>query len=280
MALKTCKECGNDVSTKAESCPKCGVVLKKKTAGCAGCLGVMLLGFVILAVISSLTDSGRESDSRPSGDSTRSEANPAQAQRFSVSSPVPIPADVGYTVINTNVIPGIKRSLDVRLSRKVEEDVLRSIAMNLKKADPKRYERTFIVYYLPEMDVGAGAWATTHFDPDLEVNILGLSTQQEEALTTKVEDTTRQVVGNWLDQSPMVAGKISIYRKDGKLYMERKFKDGSSSNKEMVEKPSSNGKRYEEKGGSSFGEYYIIDRQGNLQIRDREGLIVTARKIE
>jgi hypothetical protein len=194
--------------------------------------------------------------------------------------PTAIPADVKYTVINTDVIPGIKRSLDVRLSRKVEEDVLRSIAINLKKDDPKRYERTFIVYYLPDMKVGAGGWATTHFNPELEVKILGLTAKQEEALATKAEDPAREVIGSWLDQSPMVGGKISIYRKDDKLYMERTFKDGSSSNKEMVEKASSSGRRFEEKSGSSFGEHYIVDRQGNLQIRDQEGLIATATKIK
>jgi hypothetical protein len=204
----------------------------------------------------------------------------AQAQEPAELSPPTIPADVTYTVINTEVIPGIKRSLDVRLSRKVEEDVLRSVALNLKRDDPKRYERTFIVYYLPDMEVGAGGWATTHFNPELEVKILGLTAKQEESLATKVEDVAREVVGSWLDQSPMVGGRISIYRKEGMLYMERTFKDGSSSNKELAEKPSSGGKRFEEKGGSRFGEHYIIDEQGNLQIRDQEGLIATAKKIK
>lgn len=203
-----------------------------------------------------------------------------QDQDSAVSSPTTIPSDVTYTIINTDVIPGLKRSLDIRLNRKVSKDVLRLIAMNLKKDDPKRYKRTFIVYYLPDMEVGAGGWATTHFNPELEVKILGLTTKQEEALATKVEDAEREVVGSWFDQTPMVGGKISIYHKDGKVYMERTFNDGSSSKKEMVKKPSSNGKRFEEKSGSNFGEHYIIDQQDNLQIRDQEGLISTARKID
>ena len=56
MALKNCKECGNKVSTMAKSCPKCGAVLKKKTSGCTGCLAVCILGFIVLAVVGSLTD--------------------------------------------------------------------------------------------------------------------------------------------------------------------------------------------------------------------------------
>lgn len=56
MALKKCKECGKEVSTKAESCPNCGAVLKRKTSGCAGCLAVFIIGFIVLGVIGSLVD--------------------------------------------------------------------------------------------------------------------------------------------------------------------------------------------------------------------------------
>ena len=30
MSMKSCKECGRSVSSKAEICPHCGVVVKKK----------------------------------------------------------------------------------------------------------------------------------------------------------------------------------------------------------------------------------------------------------
>jgi hypothetical protein len=191
-----------------------------------------------------------------------------------------IPKDVTYSIIETNVVKGIKRSLDVRLSRKVTEDVLYSIALELKSQDPKEYERTFICYYLPDMKVGAGVWATTHFDPDLDVRILGLTAEQEESFVNEPEDSSREVVGNWLNESLLPQSKITIYSQNGKLYMEKNFKDGSSSNKEMMKKASSSGQWYEEKSGSSFGEYYLIDRQGNLQIHDSDGLIATAKKIK
>ena len=65
MAMKKCKECGNEVSTKAESCPKCGAVLKKKT----GCLTYLVTGFlvlIILGVIGSLmNEQTTKSSSKP-----------------------------------------------------------------------------------------------------------------------------------------------------------------------------------------------------------------------
>src|SRR5690606_16935875 len=64
-----------------------------------------------------------------------------------------IPDDITYSVIAENVVPGMKRSLDVRLNRKVPEEVLRAIAVKLRGSDPTRYNRTLIGYYLPEVQI-------------------------------------------------------------------------------------------------------------------------------
>ncbi len=50
MALKKCKECDNDVSSKAESCPKCGAVLKKKRKKTSSFTYVVLCFFLIVAM--------------------------------------------------------------------------------------------------------------------------------------------------------------------------------------------------------------------------------------
>ena len=50
MALKKCKECGNDVSTEADSCPKCGAVLKKKTGFFRFVGGAFLIFITLVAV--------------------------------------------------------------------------------------------------------------------------------------------------------------------------------------------------------------------------------------
>jgi hypothetical protein len=77
MSLMKCSECGNDISTKAESCPRCGAVLKKKTVpvttkknhGCCGCLVAFICIFIIIGAIGVLT----RSDS-PSKNNTTSSA--------------------------------------------------------------------------------------------------------------------------------------------------------------------------------------------------------------
>jgi hypothetical protein len=43
MALKKCKECGREVSSKADKCPNCGAPVKKDASLGAGCLTIIIV---------------------------------------------------------------------------------------------------------------------------------------------------------------------------------------------------------------------------------------------
>ncbi len=102
---------------------------------------------------------------------------------------------LAYSVIDSDMVPGIKLSLWVRLSRKATEKQLAQIARELKGGTPGSYSRTFILHYLPGMELGVGAWATTHFSPSLEVKIQGMTTEQEQTLAGQVSSPGQQVIG-------------------------------------------------------------------------------------
>jgi hypothetical protein len=191
-----------------------------------------------------------------------------------------IPSDVSFSIIDSSTLPSIKRSLDVRLNKKVSEQTLRAIALKLKAQDSRAYDRTFIAYYLPGMTVGAGAWATTHFDPNLEVLILGLTAEDENKLVAQPEPANREIIGRWLDESPFVGSRITLFREEGKLFIEQMFKDGSSFKKKLVERKSPLGRRFDKVEGSRAGDHWVLGSSGNLQVRDNDGLIATAKKIE
>ena len=53
MALKKCKECGKEANSKAESCPNCGAILKKKTGRRTYLVAAFFL-LVLFGVIASL----------------------------------------------------------------------------------------------------------------------------------------------------------------------------------------------------------------------------------
>jgi len=83
-----------------------------------------------------------------------------------------------FSVIKEDVFHNFKRSLDIRIDKRVSEEELRTIALELKASDSKSYDRTFICFYLPGMEVGAGAWATSHFDPDLKITFNEWATKE------------------------------------------------------------------------------------------------------
>ena len=185
-----------------------------------------------------------------------------------------------YTIISDNDFRDVKRSIDVRLDKKVSVEVLRTMARKLKNMERKKYDRTFIAYYLPNMEVGAGAWATSHFNPELEVRILGLTAEEEEKMARAAKSTSRDVVGIWMDDRPYVGATITIYRENKKLYLESKYNDGSGSTEEMTETQSTIGTKLVEKGGNPHGEYFVLDIKGNLQVGDNDGIFLKYKKLQ
>jgi hypothetical protein len=188
--------------------------------------------------------------------------------------------DISYTIIEKSSMESIKLNIDIRLEQKVSKDFLQKLALKLRQEEPIKYDRIFITYYLPGMTPGSGAWATSHFNPNLKVKILGATIEEEKALMSNPRDSSGEIIGEWLDESPYVGGEHTFLRRNGKIIMIRKFKDGSSSEDEMIQKKQSGRLRFEEKGGNYHGEYYLIESSGRLAIYDDVGLIKTMRSIK
>ena len=78
-----------------------------------------------------------------------------------------------YTIINEVQNKTIKKTtIEIRLKKEVNEAELKEIALNIKE---KRtgFKMLWMFYYLQGHKVESGAWATTHFKPELNVKILG-----------------------------------------------------------------------------------------------------------
>ncbi len=50
MAMKKCKECGEEISSSAKVCPKCGK--KQKVSGCLSAILVIIILIIIISVVS------------------------------------------------------------------------------------------------------------------------------------------------------------------------------------------------------------------------------------
>lgn len=73
-----------------------------------------------------------------------------------------------YTIENQECFKPYKCSYDIRLQNTQTEQELKQIAQEIKLSSPK-VERIFISYYLPCMKTGNPSWATSHYNPNLEI---------------------------------------------------------------------------------------------------------------
>ncbi len=251
MTLIKCTECGNHASTKAKSPQQCGAKVKNKSDYLKTAGATFL---IILLANAATTLAGGASNEHPI-----------------VIEEIP---SVAFSIISESDLHNFKRSIDVRLREKISVDELTLIANKLKRSELKTYERTFICYFLPDMEVGLGAWAATHFNPELKVEILGLSKDEENALIQKqrVANQSRDIVGVWMDERPYVGALITIYREKDKLYRENKYKWGSKISYEMLESSSVIGTKLTRKDDNPYGEYLIIDDQNGMKGGDMDGI--------
>lgn len=83
MALIKCKECGTEVSSKAETCPKCGARVAAKPMGCGTLIGVIFLGGIIISAFSSIFSSS-------TGNGTSSPPTSSPSASIAQTAPTPI----------------------------------------------------------------------------------------------------------------------------------------------------------------------------------------------
>ncbi len=193
-----------------------------------------------------------------------------------------IPSDeIQYTIINEEKYLDIKTSIDIRLKSAVDEETITQIAKELEKERRGKYKRIFINYYLEGMKVGEGAYALSHFNPNLEVQIMGLTKEEKTQLLKKTSLSESNLIGRWIDDSPYAGKVITISRNANTLELSIKssYKDGSEGSKKLIEKIVNGQKRWIEEG-NVFGEYYFLNNDGNLSIYDAEGLYKTLPKIK
>ncbi len=179
------------------------------------------------------------------------------------------PVKVDVSIINKHVIPGIKRGLTVRLDKKISKEVLIDVAHKIKESDPNKYERTLILYYLPNMPLGEGAWASTNFDPELEVRIFGLTIEQEDLLMSHPQPATEGVHGIWIDE--LNNRRLTIFSNKKGFFMEQLYTDDSSGIVELKQQIENDVSVLREVGRDENEPPYVIGSEGNLYLSTSDG---------
>lgn len=211
---------------------------------------------------------------RHSNDSTETTLGKASAEPRDTDRS--IPADVVYSVIDDNR----NGRLWVRLNRTVSDNILRNIAIAIKKQRPHseyRDGRRMTFFYLPGMDSSAEAWASASLNPNSAENggadhwtvaVFGLSVDEERRLAESTSAQGQQgAIGAWLDETIGAARRLTIVQRQGNVVVEHRFKDGSGDETAVTEVDCRGGGKfaYDKAPGRSRDGYFLINSKGELE---------------
>lgn len=78
-----------------------------------------------------------------------------------------------YRITKDESLGTMKRSVEAQIKEPIDEATLGRLANEIRDASPRKHEITFIGWRIFGQTAGP-YWATTHFNPDLNVRILNL----------------------------------------------------------------------------------------------------------
>jgi hypothetical protein len=195
--------------------------------------------------------------------------------------------------------PGRERRMQqfyVCLEKKVPMAVLRRITERVLLDAPAGYHTTWITFYtrwalgqlIPEsmepLELSkVHSWATCRLDvtpkPAMFVRIDGLSVEDEARLRAVPHPPRIKILGSWIAEDS--GGRETIFRgSDDLLHLQELnvFKL-TPAYSELIELPSSDGRRFETKDSDDDVNYFLIEDGGDLQIRCKDGTVYRAQAI-
>lgn len=179
-----------------------------------------------------------------------------------------------YVITKDEKKRNIKRSVEIELSERVTEQDLKAIAEDVYRSG---FKNTFIGYRLKGENQDS-YWATTHFDPNLKVKVIGSTLEQHQRLNElENSSSANAVIGSWRANRG-IEYKMIFKNKGNSLVVESIFADGSHSEKPLMTEKVSGQTRYYTESGKEHNEFYMINDKGDLEFWGDNSKYYTAPK--
>lgn len=218
----------------------------------------LLVGILALSLLAAC---GNETDSKPSTERSTSESKDVASL---------------YTVNSDEELPPHKRTVEVILHERINEDTLEQIGRAIKSEGQRNVERTFIGYRLEQQDPDTAYWGTTHYNPEMRVHVSGLTSEQYDTyLNYDLSQDYDDVLGSWLVERGTNAVLVA-FEKDGQVHIDNFYPgEGAFGHAYESQELEDSGLRLQ-LADDGFGEYFVITADGDLQFWSDNGNYYTA----
>ncbi len=213
-----------------------------------------------------------------SENTTTDQSNTLSAEQSTQSKKQASLDDVAYEIASERSVGDVKR-IEVTLHQRIDEPTLKLLAEKIKQDHGGSSESIMIGYRIDGAPVNSIYWATTHYQPDLKVEISGASQEQYEYVLSADESVPGEKLGVWVEMYEPV-NKMIAYKNKGKTFIRTFYPDGSSGdseyklfvrgNKKILAHPSDNDKEV----------FMAITKDGDLEYWNERGNYYTAPKFE
>jgi len=175
----------------------------------------------------------------------------------------------------TDRIPGMKVSFDIVLQERVDEKCLKHIVAGMYDGLKSDYSKVFLGFHIKGKSKDHGYWATGH---NGNPKIIGMKKGEYEKFSRQAMRKPakgEQVIGGpWFWERGIGSANHVLIRKNGQLYMNTVYRDGSKADEPLEVRTVRGQQRYYIKG-NDFGEYFVV-RGPELDIADQSGILGTA----
>jgi hypothetical protein len=170
------------------------------------------------------------------------------------------------------------RIVDVRIAQRHEESELNAIATDLADREPRSYAHTTVNFIVAAARTGDTFWATTRLKREMHTAIAGLRPEEERQLRAEAAVDVRHRIGAWLATDAATAGLITLFRREGKTYLEQRLRGRATDEAEVAEISSTDERRFDVL--TSQGRRYVVIRaDGALEIYSGARLQAVAERI-
>jgi len=182
-----------------------------------------------------------------------------------------LPQEFEYKIITDDSNKNLdKNQLEVEISNKLTEGQIATLAEKL--FDSKEKQRRFYIFYdlKEENNNRIDNWATSHFDPELEISINGSTSKQDSTMLIEAKKVNGNIIGIF-EEPEATASFYTLYENGGKTFLKTSFKNGQLMIEELVKTTTNRGIRLNTKEEVN-GEYFILS-DGVLRFYNKENIV-------
>lgn len=170
---------------------------------------------------------------------------------------------------------------DIRISRKLTEAELKTLSYKLKSEILTKAKDIRYFFYLPEMEVDNGAWATTLFKPDYSFRIIGKSLENQQSINSYIKNSNDELIGQWVDNGDATDIIYQLKKDKEKGFLLQVFSPSENDRATLATlKKTIRDKKTTFVDMEEPTHYYVLEENGDLSSFDKLGFIFTMKKVE